>query len=572
MSEFEVLQFEAPKENSNYIKVIGVGGGGTNAVNHMFNQGIKGVDFIVCNTDAKSLNSSPIQNKIKIGSDGLGAGNKPIVGETAALAAEDKIKSALQNTQMLFITAGMGGGTGTGAAPVIAKFAKEMDFYNEEGEKTNDKILVVAIVTLPFHFEGKRRKEQAEEGIKKLKEIVDAIIIVNTDKIRTKGNLPLPKLFPMADNVLLTASKGIAEIITLENSYIHVDFRDVQEVMVNSGVALMGIGSAYGSGVERAQEAIEMAASSELLNDCDIKGTKNILLYITTSPEEEYAITYDEQEAIADFIKAQTDDEPDIIWGIGYDESFKDRLDITLIATGFEAKEIYNPYELTQRPTPKTLDEVIEKKPEAKIETPIIETQPIDSFKDFQIINRNTEAQKEVIIESKSEVREEIKVIAESKPLVHVLDMNDFSFAGSEMAQNKVVSPIASQYKPKEFEHEIALKEEFEENKNNFEIKIIETKPEQPKPEERKPVETPQEDVDKHSRTVRERQKRMELFAKLLKEKDGLEKVITTPAYEQYGIDISQPSQAYSEQEASKISFESGGIKINNSYLHDNPD
>src|SRR5574344_866332 len=298
-----MLQFEAPKENSNYIKVIGVGGGGTNAINHMYNMGIEGVDFIVCNTDKKSLDASPVQNKIKIGKDGLGAGNNPEKAKVAAEAAKDEIRQMLSNnTQMLVIAAGMGGGTGTGASPVIAQIAKDIDLYDEKNEKTDDKILVVAIVTLPLAFEGSKRKKQAEEGIKKLKEIVDSIIIVNTDKIRMRGNIPLPKMFPMADDVLLTAAKGIAEIIT-SNAYVSVDFRDVQSVMEKSGVALMGTGTGYGSGEDRALEAIKMAATSDLLNDCSIKGTKNILLYITTSEEEEYSITMDEYQEIANYLQ-----------------------------------------------------------------------------------------------------------------------------------------------------------------------------------------------------------------------------------------------------------------------------
>lgn len=571
MPEFEVLQFEAPKDNSNYIKVIGVGGGGTNAVNHMFNEGIKGVDFIVCNTDAKSLNASPIQNRIKIGKDGLGAGNKPSVGEAAALAAEDKIKAALINTQMLFITAGMGGGTGTGAAPIIAKYAKEIEFFNDEGEKTDDKILVVAIVTLPLAFEGNKRKLQAEEGIKKLKEIVDSIIIVNTDKIRSKGNIPIPKMFPMADNVLLTASKGIAEIITIENSYIHVDFRDVQEVMTNSGVALMGIGSAYGSGVERAEEAIQIAASSDLLNDCDISGTKNILLYITTSPEEEYAMTYDEQEAIADYIKKQTNCEPDIIWGIGFDESFKDRLDITLIATGFEARDIYNPYDLGNRKV-STLDKEeinAEVKIPELIQFPIISVSPIDDMTKF---TKNTDAiddNQTKELEIQGETSNTVK-----SPIIHVLDISDISPTKNQPSNN-----IKQVLVSNEIELEVVDGGESN-NRNYFQnplepsntrgIKIIDTISEKPKVVE-KPMLNESE-INNHEKLVNDRQKRMELFAKLMKEKDGLEKIISTPAYEQYGMDVSDSNHSFSNQEASRLSVEKGDFRLNNSYLHDNPD
>ena len=323
-----LFTFDSPKGQSSYIKVIGVGGGGGNAVNHMFDCGIEGVDFIVCNTDMKALNASPVPNKIPLGDLGLGAGNKP---ERARKAAEDKaddIREALaHNTQMLFITAGMGGGTGTGAAPVIAEIAKSIDLDNDE----NKKILVVAIVTRPFSFEGKRRREQAEAGIEELRKHVDSIIVINNDKLRAFGNMRISEAFGMADDVLLTAAKGIAEIIT-ENAYVNRDFQDVNTVMEHSGTALMGTGS--GRGDNRAQEAIEAATTSVLLDDSDISGAKNVLLYFTYSSEHE--MTMDEQAEITDYVLDKTDGTADIIWGAGPDESLGDELKVILIATGFE--------------------------------------------------------------------------------------------------------------------------------------------------------------------------------------------------------------------------------------------
>ena len=320
--------FDSPKGQSSYIKVIGVGGGGGNAVNHMFDKGIEGVDFIVCNTDMKALNSSPVPNKIPLGDLGLGAGNKPERARQAAMAKADDIRETLShNTQMLFITAGMGGGTGTGAAPVIAEIAKSIDLDNDE----NKKILVVAIVTRPFSFEGKRRREQAEAGIEELRKHVDSIIVINNDKLRSFGNMRISEAFGMADDVLLTAAKGIAEIIT-ESAYVNRDFQDVNTVMEHSGTALMGTGS--GRGENRAHDAIEAATTSVLLDNSDISGAKNVLLYFTYSTEHE--MTMDEQAEITDFVLERTNGTADIIWGAGPDESLGDELKVILIATGFE--------------------------------------------------------------------------------------------------------------------------------------------------------------------------------------------------------------------------------------------
>ena len=354
------FSFDSPKGQSSYIKVIGVGGGGGNAVNHMYKEGIEGVDFIVCNTDMKALNASPVPNKIPLGDLGLGAGNKPERARRAAESKADDIREALShNTQMLFITAGMGGGTGTGAAPVIAEIAKSIDLDNDE----NKKILVVAIVTRPFSFEGKRRREQAEAGIEELRQHVDSIIVINNDKLRSFGNMRISEAFGMADDVLLTAAKGIAEIIT-ENAYVNRDFQDVNTVMEHSGTALMGTGS--GKGENRAHDAIEAATTSVLLDDSDIAGAKNVLLYFSYSSEHE--MTMDEQAEITDYLLDKTNGTADIIWGAGPDESLGDELKVILIATGFEkstlTQEGPNVRELPADVAPAAKPEPVVAKPE----------------------------------------------------------------------------------------------------------------------------------------------------------------------------------------------------------------
>lgn len=330
-----MLMFDSPKDQSSYIKVIGVGGGGNNAVNHMFRKGIKGVDFIVSNTDMKALNGSPVPNKLALGHEGLGVGGRPEKARKAALEMTDEIKALFEhNTKMVFITAGMGGGTGTGAAPVVAEVAKSIKLQAEE-EDDQDRILVVAVVTTPFSYEGNRRIQQANSGIDELRKHVDSILVINNDKLRSFGNLSLSNAFGMANDVLLTAVKGIAEIITL-NAYVNIDFRDVNTVMQNSGTALMGIGE--GTGESRALDAVRAAATSVLLNDNDIAGAKNALLYFSYSPDHE--LTMDEMGAVTDYVCEKTGSlDTNIIWGAGADDSLGEELRITLIATGFEAKE-----------------------------------------------------------------------------------------------------------------------------------------------------------------------------------------------------------------------------------------
>lgn len=326
-----MLDFEAPKELPTFIKVIGVGGGGGNAVNHMFREGIQGVDFIVCNTDSQALQSSPVPVKIALGK-GLGAGSKPERAKEAALEKSDEIRELLShNTQMLFITAGMGGGTGTGAAPVIAEIAKSIELEDAD----TSRILVVAIVTMPFSFEGRRRREQAEKGIEELRKHVDSILVINNDKLRAFGDMTINTAFSKADDVLLTAAKGIAEIITV-TSYVNVDFQDVNTVMENSGTALMGAG--VGKGENRAMDAIKAASSSVLLNDDNIRGAKYVLLYFLCSPD--HMMRMDEVEAVTTYLSDLTGpDSEEVIWGMGASDSLDDEIKITLIATGFEKKD-----------------------------------------------------------------------------------------------------------------------------------------------------------------------------------------------------------------------------------------
>ncbi len=325
-NEFGNIAFDLPKNQSNVIKVIGVGGGGSNAINHMFQQGIKGVDFVICNTDAQALQNSGVPNKIQLGvnlTEGLGAGANPDVGEQAAVESLEDIRRMLDtNTKMVFITAGMGGGTGTGAAPIIAKMAKELD------------ILTVGIVTMPFQFEGKTRNEQAQKGIETLRAHVDSLVVINNNKLReVYGNLGFKAGFSKADEVLSTASRGIAEVITHHYTQ-NIDLRDAKTVLSNSGTAIMG--SATASGKTRAQEAIMKALDSPLLNDNKITGAKNVLLLIVSGAQE---ITIDEIGEINDHIQNEAGHGANIIMGVGEDESLQESIAVTIIATGFDVEQ-----------------------------------------------------------------------------------------------------------------------------------------------------------------------------------------------------------------------------------------
>jgi len=377
----DLMNFDLPRDKSSIIKVIGVGGGGGNAVNHMFKQGITDVDFLICNTDAQAIKNSPIPNKIQLGetlTQGRGAGNKPEQGKQAAIESLDEITEILShNTKMVFITAGMGGGTGTGAAPIIAEEAKDMG------------ILTVGIVTLPFRFEGKRRMQQAIDGLNQMRTHVDSLLVINNEKLREMhGDLPLSQAFGRADNVLTVAAKGIAEIITVHGS-VNVDFADVQTVMSNSGVALMG--SATASGENRAVNAIEEALMSPLLNNNDIKGAKNILLNIASGPEDE--VRMDEIGMITDYVQEAAGLNADIIWGNNLDNNLGDNICITIIATGFGTDSI---------------PELAAQKVEEKISVPLVEEKtPVEPKIEVKQQPSNIEDEEipfQVIDKSESEV------------------------------------------------------------------------------------------------------------------------------------------------------------------------
>lgn len=412
-TQFDDITFDLPKNQSNVIKVIGVGGGGSNAINHMFHQGIKGVDFVICNTDAQALENSTVPNKIQLGvglTEGLGAGANPDVGEKAAIESEMDIKKMLDtNTKMIFITAGMGGGTGTGAAPVIAKMAREMD------------ILVVGIVTIPFQFEGKMRNEQAQKGVDRLRAHVDSLIVINNNKLReVYGNLGFKAGFSKADEVLATASRGIAEVITHHYTQ-NIDLRDAKTVLSNSGTAIMG--SATASGTNRAHEAISKALDSPLLNDNKITGAKNVLLLIVSGGDE---ITIDEIGEINDHIQGEAGNSANIIMGVGEDESLGDAISVTIIATGFNVEQ---------------QDDIVN----------------VESKKIIHTLEEEQKAEQDLMPEATAEIPVVSPVKAEEPPkkIIHTLDVEEDMtelFPVTPKGDKQIVSPSVSE----EDKHEIS--------------------------------------------------------------------------------------------------------------------
>ncbi len=394
-TEFENLAFDLPKNQSNVIKVIGVGGGGSNAVNHMFKRGIKGVDFVVCNTDAQALQSSPVTTKIQLGAsltEGLGAGANPDVGEQAALESMEDIKAMLStNAKMVFITVGMGGGTGTGAAPVIAKIAKEMN------------LLTVGIVTIPFSFEGKMRNVQAQKGIEKLRQHIDSLVVINNNKLReVYGNLGFKAGFSKADEVLSTAATGIAEVITHHYTQ-NIDLKDAKTVLSNSGTAIMG--SATAEGQNRAQQAITKALDSPLLNDNKITGARNVLLLIVSGTAE---ITIDEIGEINDYIQSQSKSNVDIIMGVGEDEELGEAIAVTIIATGFNQEQ---QLEITSTEAKKIVHDLggvqhVEVQKEVQVEKETIVRHTLEIETEAEIISPNYQDEENELIPSNESVNE----------------------------------------------------------------------------------------------------------------------------------------------------------------------
>lgn len=633
MSETEMnIQFDMPKNRSNVIKVVGVGGGGSNAINYMFQQGINGVDFVICNTDAQALENSPVPTKIQLGvglTEGLGAGANPEIGEQAALESHEEIQGLLDtNTKMLFITAGMGGGTGTGAAPIIAKQAREMD------------ILTVGIVTIPFKFEGRARNEQARQGLEKLRNNVDSLIVIDNNKLReVYGNLGFKSGFAKADEVLATASKGIAEVITHHYTQ-NIDLRDAKTVLSNSGTAIMG--SAIASGGNRAQEAITKALDSPLLNDNKITGAKNVLLLIVSGNQE---ITLDEIGEINDHIQEEAGHGANIIMGVGEDDDLGEGISVTIIATGFtvdqqhditniETKKIIHTLEDEQKavhdlnPTStgintvkrQILDEEPIEKPEAKKivhtleeedeidEKPTMNLIPTtDLIKDIEVDYQNVVFDEEdfIFIEtSQEEPKTDYAPTKEIDPINEPLIR--FDMPEKETPKSEEVSEEVKDIKVNEpiglFSEEEEITRYSLEDYLEKEKELIEAKP-----EEEEETETPQLIQKKQEQALEsgydrtftqeeevevdplnspiseqliaraaERRARMKKFNYKFRKSNNIEEFERQPAYKRAGLDLSEggPKDHQSKMSRTSISNDGGEpqIRTNNSFLHDNVD
>lgn len=626
-AEFDNILFDMPKSQSNTIKVIGVGGGGSNAVNHMFQQNIRGVDFVICNTDAQALENSPIPNKIQLGANltsGLGAGANPEVGEQAAKESIIEIQQMLNTqTKMVFITAGMGGGTGTGAAPIIAKIAKDMD------------ILTVGIVTMPFQFEGRMRSKQAQLGIDALRSNVDSLIVINNNKLReVYGNLGFKAGFSKADEVLSTAARGIAEVITHHYKQ-NIDLHDAKTVLSNSGTAIMG--SAKESGVSRAKNAIVKALDSPLLNDNKITGAKNVLLLIVSGSNE---VTLDEIGEINDYIQTEAGFDANIIMGIGEDEALEDAISVTVVATGFaadqqnnitntEAKKIIHTLEDDQKATydfsdktvvkTSSLDEPLSEASEKRIvhvleDESETEEESMDLISTSELIKNMDVIYEEIEIESISEddfiitnatpvAEEKEEVIEELQTdLLFDLPLNQYEeikpveeevrFELTEDILNMdVQDPIEVVAEEKRYVLEdfdatptigksstIAenLEEMVEEEELQFELKT--SKPQA----EINEIETESEEVSPLSLTISELQERAEERRKKMKGfnykftdqmSKNIDEIERQPAYKRLGVDLDETDTAISKSKTT-LSTEDDDIQLksNNSFLHDNVD
>ncbi|RFZ82201.1 cell division protein FtsZ [Mucilaginibacter terrenus] len=535
------MQFEMLKEKSAIIKVIGVGGGGGNAVNHMYRQGIKGVDFIICNTDAQALELSPIPNKVQLGAsltEGMGAGSIPEVGKNSAIENIDDIKLMLgSNTKMLFITAGMGGGTGTGASPIIAKAARELD------------ILTVGIITTPFSFEGKRRRMQAEEGMEELRKYVDSFLVISNDRLRQIfGNLTMSSAFAQADDILTTAAKGIAEIITLPG-YINVDFKDVRTVMKDSGVCIMGSCSAEGE--NRALKAVEGALSSPLLKDNEIEGARYILLNISSGEKE---VTMDEVTVITDYIQEEAGLAADLIWGNCKDENMGDHLSVTIIATGFQTKDERDKEHSNKKVVSMLIPE----------NAPLVK--PVNEF-----INP---------VKVEADAMDQPFIKKEMPKQTALLDLFAKAEEQDKADQNEVIRFNLT-------EEEAPVEEEPEES--GFTFKVTETvmnfapvaEPKQPEPEpEPEPVvgadeNKTDESIEEQLRRSRERIMRLKDLSMKLRN-GNIQELENVPAYKRKEVALQQ-TPASDESQVSRFSLmpDSDGkteIKNNNSFLHDNVD
>jgi cell division protein FtsZ len=534
------MQFEMLKEKSSIIKVIGVGGGGGNAVNHMYRQGITGVDFIICNTDAQALELSPIPNKVQLGAsltEGMGAGSIPEVGKNSAIENIDDVKEMLgSNTRMLFITAGMGGGTGTGASPIIAKAAKELD------------ILTVAIITTPFSFEGKRRRMQAEEGLEELKKYVDSYLVISNDRLREIfGNLTLGSAFGQADDILTTAAKGIAEIITVPG-YINVDFKDVRTVMKESGVAIMGSYAAEGE--NRALKAVEGALSSPLLKDNEIEGARYILLNISSGEKE---VTMDEVSIITDFIQEQAGLSADLIWGNCTDKALGDNISVTIIATGFQTKE---EREQTKQTAPK--------KQFLTLETPLIK--PINEFTKKGV--ETDEKSNVPVLKSEELITPQVDLFADMFKSKLSIDDDAPKIRHQLVDEENIEEPIAE---ADCFEFNLKISESEFSTPVAVEEALTEVIAQPINADEGKTDESMEEQL----RKSKERILRLKDLSMKLRSTSGLQELENEPAYKRKQMQLKEvPHSSESQISRFTLSNEDGQTEIrpNNSFLHDNVD
>jgi cell division protein FtsZ len=533
------MEFDIPKDTSSIIKVIGVGGGGSNAVNHMYKEGIKGVDFVVCNTDKQALDISPVPMKIQLGlslTEGRGAGAMPEIGKNAAVENIEDIRALLgNNTKMVFVTAGMGGGTGTGAAPVIASVAKELN------------ILTVGIVTVPFGFEGKKRRMQAELGLEEMRQNVDTLLVINNEKLREiSGNLTIGNAFSQADDVLTMAAKGIADVISVTGA-INVDFNDVNTVMRDSGVAIMG--SATAEGESRALTAVQKALSSPLLNDNEINGAEYVLLNITYGAKE---VLMDEITDITDFIQDEAGSTADVIWGHGYDETLGDKICVTVIATGFQTHPITG-FESAPKKTKLNLENPVGVEVKSPLGTPTqtnifntIEPKKVDAepfLKSEEPVEMNNEDAVEVV----SEIDEPFLL---SKEEEIVSKSTEWELAPAAKA-NESKEPGVNKFSLDDEEVEL---EERHQSSNPGKVELS--------PEEQQ-------------RKNQERLMKIQEYTMKIKKPNGIAEFEKEPAFIRRNVQLDETKQS-TEEKISRFGLndEENGTTLrgNNSFLHDNVD
>ncbi len=541
------MEFDIPKENSSDIKVIGVGGGGSNAVNHMFNQGIQGVDFIICNTDRQALDISPVPYKIQLGTElteGRGAGMKPEVGENAALENLEDIRELLsQNTKMLFVTAGMGGGTGTGAGPVIAQIAKDLG------------ILTVGIVTVPFNFEGKKRRIQAEAGLERMRQNVDSLLIISNERLRDFGkNMALTAAFAHADDILTVAAKGIAELIS-RTGLINTDFNDVNTVLRDSGHAIMG--SAQAEGDDRAMEAVTAALASPLLNDNDINGANYILLNISYSKSNE--ITMDEMGEITDYVQEEAGSTADVIFGVGEDEALGDKLSVTIIATGFATSEdLIVPLGKPAERIITTLEDAATKEIKQPLENPI--TASINN-------DEETVAEDEPFVKTIDPVSAEDSISElGNEDANEVKVFHDLNEEESDNNEQKNEGPIAWEIS------ETIVPENLNENDTQpdlfAETEVVKHQLDDDLEDEVKPT------AEDHQKMTQDRVSKIQEHTSRLKNAEGITDYEKEPAFKRRSLflDNSKPSESKPSRFGLSEDEDGGSDLSDNSFLHDNVD